>query len=62
MVTLKSHFPRNERDSKLGQYLTRIKLSFKSNGQQKKNASEATCSLLMALATGVKFCITQICN
>lgn len=36
MVTLKSHFPRNEGDSKLEQYLTQIKLSFKSNGQHKK--------------------------
>lgn len=52
MVTLKSHFPRNEGDSKLEQYLTQIKLSFKSNGQHKKNASKPTCSLLMAPAMG----------
>ena len=62
MVTLKSHFPRNERDSKLKQYVTQIKLSFKSNGQKKKNASEATCSIFMALVTSVKFCVTKIRN
>lgn len=62
MVTRLSHFPRNERDSKLEQYLTQIKLSSKSNGQHKKNASEATCSILMAHAMSVKFCVTKICN
>ena len=40
MVTLNSHFPRNEGDSKLEQYLTQIKLSFKSNGQHKKECTQ----------------------
>lgn len=56
MVTLKSHFPRNERDSKLQQYLTQIKLSSKTNGQHRKNASKATCSIPLAHAMSVKFC------
>ena len=41
MVTLKSHFPRSEGDSKLEQYLTQITLSFKSNGQHEKECIQA---------------------
>lgn len=62
MVTLMSHVPRNGRDSKLKQHLTQIKLSCKSNGQRREHASEATRSIRMALVTGVKFCVTKICN
>lgn len=62
MVTLMSHVPRNERDSKPKQYLTQIKLSCKSNGQHREHAPEATRSIRVALVTGVKFCVTKICS